>query len=101
MSIEQYTYTAGGDVGVKEHEDGSVESLHGFSAMGEETKYIVLPDEMGGGQIDIVHRMKHACPMEDCEKEHDMVVLAPTKDESPEQLAVVECQTHGFLWCTL
>ena len=101
MTIEQYTYTAGGYVGVKEHEDGSVESLHGFSAMGEETKYIVLPDELGGGRVDIVHRMRHKCPMEDCGEEHDMIILAPTSDDPTDQLSVVECSKHGFLWCTL
>ena len=101
MSVRQYTYTAGEDVGVTEHEDGTVESLYGFSAMGDETQYVVLPDEMGGAKVDIVHKMKHKCPMEDCGEIHDMLILAPVSKEITEQVTVIECPKHGFLWCTL
>jgi hypothetical protein len=45
--------------------------------------------------------MKHACPMEDCGDQHDMILLAPISEQIKEQVAVVECPAHGFLWCTL
>ena len=99
--IEKYNYKAGSDTGVNEHEDGTIESLHGFGALGEHTKFVTLPDEMGGGQVDGVHYMRQDCPMEDWGENHSMVLLAPFRKDATEQVAVVECPKHGFLWCTL
>ena len=98
--IEQYKYEAGKDVGVNEHEDGTVESIHGFGALGKHTKFVTLPEAMGGGKVDVIHHMKQDCPMPDCGENHDMVLLAPVEGKS-EQIAVIECRNHGFLWCTL
>ena len=100
MSIREYTYVAGRDLGAKKHEDGQVESLYGYKALGEETKYVNLPDNLGGGRVDIIHRAETTCPIKDCGEIHNMVML-DCAEGSDEHFIVVECPKHGFLWCTL
>ena len=100
-TIAHYTYTAGESTGVNTHEDGTVETLYGNNGCGPNTTSVALPEEHGGGRADVLHHMKQDCPVEECDGNHSMLLLAHANADGKGQLAVVECPTHGFLWCTL
>ena len=101
MTIAHYKYEAGKSTGVNTHDDGTVETLYGANGCGPDAKSVTVPDELGGGNADVIHHMKQACPVEECGGNHSMLLLAHPGADGEGQLAVVECPTHGFLWCTL
>ncbi len=105
MSVENFVYIPGQDVGARKLEDGTVQEVHGYTALGEDSaevvKYVVLPEDMGSHKVDIVYRLKQTCPIEDCGQEHDAAILDWADPETGKMMVLIECPNYGFLWCML
>ena len=101
MTVRTYNYTAGKDVGIKKHSDGVEETLHGFDAFGEHTRYVNIPTSEGTVQANVLQNMRIDCPLDDCDGNHAMVEVEPTEVDGQVVRVIIECDKAGFLFCAV